>query len=143
MNERARRWFSPDVSLRCLPMGPHLRRAAGLVVAVAVLVGAGACSKSDSKSSTASSGSSGSGNSVTIKSFKFEPATIKVKAGTEITWTNQDSKDHTVSSDGGSQKFNSGHLAKGKTYKEKFAKAGAYQYKCEIHTYMTGTVQVS
>lgn len=124
-------------------MGPHLRRATAVVAAAMVLLGAGACSKSDSKASTSSSGSSSSGNSVTIKGFKFQPDTIKVKAGTEITWTNQDSKDHTVSSDGGAQKFNSGHLAKGKTYKEKFSKAGTYQYKCDIHTYMTGTVQVS
>lgn len=121
-------------------MGPHLRRTTALVVAVVVLFGAGACSKSDSKGS---SGSSSSANSVTIKSFKFQPDTIKVKAGTEITWTNQDSADHTVTSDGGSQKFDSGHLAKGKTYKEKFTKAGTYKYKCDIHTYMTATVQVS
>ena len=42
---------------------------------------------------------SSSANTVNIKSFSFQPATLNVPAGTTVTWHNQDSVQHTVTSD--------------------------------------------
>ncbi len=36
------------------------------------------------------------GNSVTIANFAFSPQSLTVKAGTKVTWTNNDSVTHTV-----------------------------------------------
>src|SRR5689334_5885214 len=44
-----------------------------------------------SSSSTRAADVPVSGNAVAIKNFAFSPATLKVKAGTTVTWTNQDS----------------------------------------------------
>jgi plastocyanin len=35
---------------------------------------------------------------VTVQLFQFEPGQIEVKAGTRLTWTNQDDITHTVTS---------------------------------------------
>ena len=35
-------------------------------------------------------------NTVAIQNFAFSPATVTVKSGTTITWTNRDSDAHTV-----------------------------------------------
>ncbi len=89
------------------------------------------------------SGSSGS-NAVEIKGFKFGSETLKVKAGTKVTWTNNDSADHTVTSvKGDPASFDSAHFGKGKTFSFTFAKPGTYKYQCDIHNYMTATVEVS
>jgi plastocyanin len=70
------------------------------------------------------------GAKVTITNNKFEPKTITVKAGSEVTWENQEGS-HTVSADDGS--WNSGALTAGKTYSYKFDKPGKYPYYCGFH----------
>jgi plastocyanin len=77
---------------------------------------------------------------VTISNFAFTPATLTVKVGTTVVWTNKDSTAHTVTADDGT--FNSGNVAPGATYSYTFAKAGTVVYHCAIHTYMKGTVIV-
>jgi len=42
---------------------------------------------------------SSSAYTVNIKSQSFQPATLNVPAGTTVTWNNQDSMQHTVTSD--------------------------------------------
>ena len=84
--------------------------------------------------------SSSSTNMVTIQNFAFNPATLTVKAGTTVTWNNQDSTTHHVVSDTGA--FDSGNLANGQSYSFKFAKSGNYPYHCSIHPSMTGTIVV-
>ncbi|MPV87830.1 cupredoxin domain-containing protein [Georgenia ruanii] len=75
---------------------------------------------------------------VQIKNFAFAPASQTVAAGQTVTWTNDDSTDHTVTADDNS--FDSGRLAPGKTFTHTFATAGTYAYHCAIHPNMTGTV---
>ncbi len=77
---------------------------------------------------------------VEIKVFAFLPATITVAIGTTITWTNNDSTLHTVTSL--TDAFDSGTLANGGTFSFTFTTAGTYQYRCSIHTEMQGTVIV-
>jgi plastocyanin len=83
----------------------------------------------------------GSKAAITISGFKFDPDTVTVKTGTTITWTNQDSTDHTVTADDGSWK--SENLAKDATFSFTFDKAGTYTYHCSIHTSMKGTIIVN
>ena len=80
------------------------------------------------------------GQSVSISGFAFSPATLTVSVGTTVTWTNNDSTTHTVTSDSGA--FSSGNLANGKIYSYTFTTAGTYAYHCAIHTYMKATIIV-
>lgn len=77
-------------------------------------------------------------NAVSIDNFSFNPETITVKAGTTVTWTNNDSASHTIKSAG----FNSGNLSKGSTFKFKFESKGNFDYSCGIHPVMKGKVIV-
>ena len=79
-------------------------------------------------------------NAVSIKNFAFSPASITVKAGTTVTWTNSDTAPHTVTDL--NQAFDSGNIASGKTYKFKFATAGTYTYHCLIHSMMANATVV-
>lgn len=86
-----------------------------------------------------SSGSSG--NTVSISGYSFSPASLNVSTGTTVTWTNNDSVTHTVTSDTGA--FSSGDLNPGQTFSYTFNQAGSFAYHCSIHTYMHGTVTVT
>ena len=94
----------------------------------------------DSPSSTTASAPVAS-NSVAIKGFAFSPANITVKAGTTVTWTNQDQDAHTVTATGGA--FGSQALDTGAHYTFTFTKPGTYDYLCTIHPFMTATVVVT
>jgi plastocyanin len=79
-------------------------------------------------------------NTIAIQNFAFNPATLTVKAGTTVTWTNLDSTNHPVASDTGV--FNSGTLNNGQSYSFTFNQTGSYPYHCTVHPSMTGTVIV-
>lgn len=81
-----------------------------------------------------------SGNTVTLANFAFSPATLTVEVGTMVTWTNNDSTTHTVTS--GTGVFESGNLALNATYTYVFAETGTFSYYCSIHPSMKGTVIV-
>lgn len=83
------------------------------------------------------------GNAVTIKNFAFAPAALVVAAGTTVTWTNQDSDDHTVTSRGSGGPLNSSPLNPGQTYSYTFTTPGTYNYMCTIHPFMVATVTVT
>lgn len=83
---------------------------------------------------------------VTVKQFQFMPAELTVKAGTTVTWTNQDDILHTATSgttpgtaDG---KFDGPMDGRGKAFSHVFDQAGRYPYFCSRHNSMTGTVIV-
>jgi amicyanin len=81
---------------------------------------------------------------VEIEDFAFSPATITVKAGTKVTWTNKDSTPHTVTTDSGApESFDSGSMDKDATFSFTFTKAGTYEYICTFHPSMRGTVVVT
>lgn len=83
------------------------------------------------------------GNAVAIKNFAFAPAALTVKAGTKVTWTNQDSDAHTVTSAGSGGPLSSPALDTGGTFSFTFTEAGTYRYLCTIHPFMTATVTVT
>ena len=82
-----------------------------------------------------------SGNNVHIKNMAFSPATLTIKVGDTITWTNQDSASHTVTSDSGTE-LNSATLVNTQTYSHTFNTAGTFPYHCSIHPGMKATIIV-
>jgi plastocyanin len=98
---------------------------------------------SDGTSSIASAGA-GKGattpNSITIANFQFSPAPLVVSAGTEVKVTNNDGTAHTVTAV--DKSFDTGHLDGGASATITLAKAGTFKYFCDIHNYMTGTIEV-
>jgi plastocyanin len=91
-------------------------------------------------SPAAETGTSAGAAAVEIKSFAFNPGELDVAVGTTVTWTNDDQTAHTVSQVGGG--FESGKLDPGKTFSFTFTKAGTYDYFCQFHANMKGTVVV-
>lgn len=96
-----------------------------------------------SNSTQNSSSTSQSAHAVTISNFSFSPATLTVKKGTTVTWTNQDSVAHTVTETDGKTGPDSASLGKGQTYSFTYTTAGTFTYHCKIHPDMTGTVTVT
>jgi len=90
------------------------------------------CKKSDSPSS----------NEVFIQSESYSPSTITVKSGTTVKWTNKDSEQHTVTSDG-SGPLSSGTLNAGATYSFTTSSTGTFTYHCNFHSNMHGTLVVN
>jgi plastocyanin len=84
-------------------------------------------------------GSADSGQ-ILIKDFMFTPMTLKVKAGSSVTWANKDDEPHTVVNDGGL--FRSSALDTGESFTYKFDKPGTYHFGCSIHPRMVGTIVV-
>src|SRR5690348_2723892 len=72
---------------------------------------------------TATSAATPAPVSVAISNFKFSPASITVKRGTTVTWTNNDSAAHTVTGDNGGPA--SANLAQGQSYSYTFTTAGS------------------
>ena len=84
--------------------------------------------------------SAAGGAQVVMKDLAFDPASVTIKAGESVTWTNQDSMNHTVVADSG--EFKSGELANQATFSFTFDTAGTYAYHCSIHPSMKATVVV-
>jgi plastocyanin len=83
----------------------------------------------------------GAGASATIAGFAFHPASITIRTGQSVTWTDgSDPAQHTVTSDTGA--FGSAALSTGQTFTVTFRTAGTFAYHCSIHPNMTGSVTV-
>lgn len=77
---------------------------------------------------------------VKIDQFAFVPQRITVKAGTTVTWINEDDAPHTIASS--SKLFKSKALDTGDKFPFTFTAPGTYAYFCSVHPHMTGTVVV-
>jgi plastocyanin len=77
---------------------------------------------------------------VKIDNFTFGPQRVTVKAGTTVTWINDDDVPHTVASS--TKLFKSKTLDTGNTFSFTFTTPGAYQYFCSVHPHMTGAIVV-
>jgi plastocyanin len=78
---------------------------------------------------------------VAIENFSFAPDDLDVAAGTEVTWTNRDPTEHTVTADGSG--FGSDTLAQGSKFTARLDEPGTYRYRCAIHPEMTARVTVT
>lgn len=80
---------------------------------------------------------------IAYRNIAIAPDTLKVKVGSTIRWTNYDSVEHNVTSEGGPEKFASNTFGEGATFEIKATKPGLIHYECTIHpTSMNGTIQV-
>ncbi|MDF2769178.1 MAG: Multicopper oxidase type 3 [Nitrososphaeraceae archaeon] len=87
-----------------------------------------------------------SGSSNPNNKVFYDPTPAKVKTSTTITWTNDDTLPHTVTSGnadtGPSGEFDSGIVMGGGSFTHTFDKAGSFDYYCALHPYMIGQVIV-
>jgi plastocyanin len=128
-----------------------LRTTAIAAIALTLSLGATACGGDDDPDSAKTGGeapaaqSQPATGSVDIKTFMFQPDPVRVKAGTEVTWTNQDDILHTVTS--GKRGKTTDEFDKKVNLNDEFShtfdKPGTYPYVCTIHMGMDGTVVVS
>jgi plastocyanin len=87
------------------------------------------------------------GSSSPSISKPYDPSPLTVKAGTSVTWTNNDSSIHTVTSglpekgDVGTL-FDSSLISPGKSFVHTFDKTGTFDYSCTLHPFMHGQIIV-
>lgn len=68
----------------------------------------------------------------------FRPRTMTVTAGDSVRWENVGDNPHTVTGDG----MDSGSVAPGEEYSYRFNSAGTFDYVCDFHPGMDGSVVV-
>ena len=78
---------------------------------------------------------------VEIKDFAYNPPAIEVPVGGSVTWTNQDNVPHTATGID-REALQSGAIAFDASYSQTFDTAGTYEYFCEFHPNMKGSVVV-
>jgi plastocyanin len=125
----------------------NMRRIVLLLCAAGALAAAGCGSSnnsSSSSSSTPAASSSSSSGEVAIKmqNIAFDPKAVTVKVGQKVTWTNDDSVDHNVTSQSG-ETIKSQNFGKGATFSFTPKKAGAIKYVCTLHPGMDATLTVT
>ena len=103
-------------------------------VVVALTAGGGA---SEEQAAAPAAG----GDTVTIKGFRYMPKDLTVKAGTSVTFVNDDTAAHTASANE-SGAFDTGGIDRGAKKSVTFDKPGTYAYICEFHPIMKGTLTV-
>jgi len=84
------------------------------------------------------SASASAAKTVTVKSFAFKPATLAVKRGTRVTFSNTSTATHTASGGG----FDTKRIAPGKAATVQLNKRGTFAYHCKIHPFMKGKIVV-
>ena|SRR5688572_18813204 len=126
------------------------RLVAFAAAALALGLGLGACSDDDENAGSANGSAESAestdtaasgGNAVAIEGFAFKPGDLEVKAGTTVTFTNEDDFAHTATAK--DKSFDTGNLDKDGTFEHTFEEAGTFEYLCAIHNSMTGTITVS
>ena len=126
-----------------LPRAALAASAAALAIALTGCGGDdddGMSSSSGSDSTSAPKASGKSTDKISIKDFLYEPADVSVSAGTEVTFTNEDSANHTATgNDGG---FDTGTLGKGDSKAITIDEPGTYAYICSFHAFMKGQITV-
>jgi plastocyanin len=82
---------------------------------------------------------------------RFDPSNITIPVGIEVTWTNEDGLDHTITSGNWSSqdfdgihdgRFYSGVLSAEDSFSYTFTEPGIYSYFCSPHPWMSGFILV-
>jgi len=80
---------------------------------------------------------------IAYRNIAIDPDTVRVRLGSTIKWTNYDSAQANVTSEGGPLKFASKNFGEGGTYEIKAGKAGVIHYECTLYPVtMNGTIEV-
>jgi plastocyanin len=134
------------------------RAVAGvIVIVVSIVAGAGVyltsvTSTGATTTSSQPSGSapvdvsidSGASDSSNPPGYTPDSLTVIIGVNNTVTWTNNDSVHHTVTSSSAPSGgfFNSGNIDGGEAYTHTFTIAGTYRYDCVYHSWMTGIIIV-
>jgi plastocyanin len=76
------------------------------------------------------------------RSNSYNPNPIEIKVGDTVTWINNDSSPHTVTSSSKDINFDSDVLRREETFSFTFDREGEYPYFCTLHPSMVGTIVV-
>jgi plastocyanin len=77
---------------------------------------------------------------VEIKTFTFNPDTLRVESGTVVRWVNRDPVGHTSTAANG--EWESPLLGPGESFEFRFDEEGTFAYNCTPHPFMRGVVIV-
>jgi len=80
-----------------------------------------------------------------VQDICYIPSSIVIEKGKQVTWVNQDSAFHSVTSgfyDEPTELFDSGHLDPFESFYFTFDESGTYDYFCTLHPWMRGQVIV-
>lgn len=78
---------------------------------------------------------------VDVRDFAYDPDPVTVPAGGSVTWTNSDPVPHTATARD-REVLQTGTIRSGESVTVTFAAAGEYEYFCEFHSGMKGTLVV-
>lgn len=78
---------------------------------------------------------------LTIRDFTFSPRVLTIPVGSTVTATNQDEATHDWTSR--DSVWRSGDLAQGESFSFRFPRSGTFDYLCERHPQMTGSITVT
>lgn len=79
---------------------------------------------------------------VHMSGYTYGPATLTIKVGDTVTWTNHDQAPHDAVTTAGPAQLRSPMLATGQTWSFTFTAPGTYSYYCSIHPDMRGQIIV-
>jgi plastocyanin len=80
---------------------------------------------------------------IAYRNIAIAPDTVRVKVGSTIRWTNYDSTQANVTSEGGPQKFASKNFGEGGTFELEVTAPGVIHYECTLYPVtMNGTIEV-
>jgi plastocyanin len=114
--------------------------AFAIIAAAAVLI-SGCGGSSASSTSAAATTASPSTSHIRIQNFAYSPSPATVKVGSTVVFTNEDSVEHTATSDSEGV-FDSGTLNKGQSVAVKLNKVGTFTFHCAFHPFMHGSIKV-
>jgi plastocyanin len=116
---------------------PAARTAIALLAVCGALAGAAGCGD-DAEGEAADPASMRT--AIDIADFEFDPETVTVATGSELTWTNSDEAPHTVTAD--DESLDTGDLDRGDAGSVTFDEPGTFSYYCRFHPFMKATVEV-
>ena len=115
---------------------PHRRTSAALAV-LSLFALAGCGGDSDASASPEPAGPAPAAT-IELEPVSFTPAKVTIEAGETVRWEWKGGVQHDVAGKG----FKSKVMSKG-TFSHTFEEPGTYDYKCNVHPTMKGTVTVS
>jgi plastocyanin len=76
---------------------------------------------------------------VGINGFAYHPPTLRIAAGSKVTFSNSSRVTHTATRAGS---FSTGHIKPGNSVSVRFKQPGTFAYHCTIHPFMHGKIVV-
>jgi len=87
-------------------------------------------------------GAGAASQAVMMEGYAYSPATLTVRSGDTVTWTNHDQAPHDVVTTSAPVAIKSPMLSQGQSFSYTFTTPGTYSYYCSIHPDMRATIVV-